>query len=63
MIWLFMLNHASALKYFVTLDLCMFCMLILQGSGGHIRLLKRNEDLNSTHLQGPSNKVKTQHMY
>ncbi|XP_056600072.1 5'-3' exoribonuclease 1 isoform X1 [Triplophysa dalaica] len=30
------------------------------GAGGNIRLLKRNEDLNSTHLQGPSNKVSTE---
>lgn len=61
--WSVILNHPSAVEYFIVLNgLCMFWMMDLQGAGGNIRLLKRNEDLNSTHLEGPSNKVTKPHI-
>jgi len=41
----------------VFLSKCLISVLILQASGGSIRLLKRNEDLNTALGQGPSNKV------
>lgn len=41
----------------VFLSKFLISVLILQASGGSIRLLKRNEDLNTALVQGPSNKV------
>uniref|UniRef100_A0A8C1Q185 5'-3' exoribonuclease 1 n=1 Tax=Cyprinus carpio TaxID=7962 RepID=A0A8C1Q185_CYPCA len=35
-------------------------LFILQASGGNIRLLKRNEDVNMALVQGPSNKASTE---